>query len=130
MPRGEGSSEDAKWVTDGASGITTSTAPRHMCFVPMTLDELDDIRSSGNDLEIAFLGICTGALLTVSVTLATVELPELTKLVFITLTVVFSLASSYLGLAAYNKHVKWKRRFRRYEQLAQTAPDTRTQAAI
>jgi len=95
-----------------------------MRFVQLTLDEIDDLRASSNSVELAFLGICFGALLTLSATLATVTIEsEVARVAFVVLIVMFALASAFFATKAVQAHRRWKRRFQRYEEMAQTSSE-------
>jgi hypothetical protein len=105
---------EVQWVDApaGEPGVTTETAPRHMKFVRVSRDELNDLKSANSTLELAFFGISFGALLTVSTTLATVDLPDLPKTVFIALTVMFLLAAVYFGAATVRGELRWRKKIK------------------
>lgn len=106
------------WVetAPGDAGVTVETAPRHMKFVRVAVDELEDLKSSNSTLELAFFGISFGALLTLGTTLSTVTLDGNVKVVFVVLTVVFVLASAYFGLATWRGERRWRGRIERLKQ--------------
>jgi hypothetical protein len=106
------------WVDGGDTGVTAATAPRHMKFVRVSVDELEDLKSSNSTLELAFFGISLGALITVATTLGTVPLPDSTRAIFVALTVLFGLASAYFGGATIRGELRWRRRINYLKSMA------------
>ena len=102
-------------------GVTTETAPRHMRFVRVSPDELDDLRSSNSTLSLVFFSSSFGALVTVLATLATVDISEPTTLAtFRALAVLFIITSIYFGLGAIHGERRWRRKL---ENLKNTSND-------
>ena len=103
----------ANWVdaSPGESGVTTETLPRHMKFVRVSRDELDDLKSSNSTLELAFFGICLGAFITVATTLKTVTLADSsTHAAFVASTVIFGLLTAYFFAATIRGELRWRRK--------------------
>ena len=103
----------SNWVEPepGDGGVTTETAPRHMRFVRVSPDELDDLKSSSSTVPLAFLGSSFGALITILITLATVDISDLTTTAtFRALGVVFALSSSYFGVETFRSECRWRQK--------------------
>ena len=93
----------------GDKGVTTETAPRHMKFVRVSPEELDDLRSSNSTLSLAFFNSSFGALITVVATLLTVHISDPTTLAtFRALAVLFLITSSYFGVGAIQGERRWR----------------------
>ena len=95
----------------GDKGVTTETAPRHMRFVRVSRDELDDLKSSNSTLSLAFFSTSLGALITIVATLVTVDISDPTTLAtFRALAVVCIVASCYFGVGAIQDDRRWRRK--------------------
>jgi hypothetical protein len=99
-----------QWIDAGQAGVTTETLPRHMKFVRVATNELDDLKSSNSTLELAFFGISLGAIVTIICTLKTVQMDAATHTIFVSVSWVFGLAAAYFGLATLRGELRWRRK--------------------
>ena len=106
---------DGEAIITGSAdaGITWETAPRHMKFVRVTYDDLDQLKNSNSTLELAFFGICFGALVSVWTTTATIDLTDpAIKATFVGLKIMLLLATVYFGIAAARGEYRWRRKIK------------------
>lgn len=103
---------EVRWADE--SGVSVETAPRKVKFVRVSLDELEDLKSSGSSVELAMFGVCFGALLTFGGTLLTVSLTnDLTRGFFGLATIMFAVFSIYFGIGAIRGERRWRSRIDR-----------------
>lgn len=103
--------QSAQWVEPGEGGVTTETLPRHMRFVRVSTDELDDLKSSNSTLELAFFSLSVGCLVTTSATLKTVTISDpAAHAAFVAAALVFLVGTLYFGIAAFRGEVRWRRK--------------------
>jgi hypothetical protein len=108
-----------QWVTDDR-GVTATTAPRHMKFVRLTVDELDDFKSLDSSIDLALCGMSFGAFLTVGITLWTVTLPTPTAhILFVLMTIIFAVASAYFGINTVRCEIKRRKKIDRLKKMAE-----------
>lgn len=99
------------WADPDDRGVTTETAPRHMKFVRVSRDELDDLKSFNSTLELAFFSISIGAFITIVTTLMTIDIPGPTNLAtFRSMAVLTAVTSCYFGVRAIQGERRWRRK--------------------
>ena len=99
------------WVDSDDRGITTETAPRHMKFVRVSRDELDDLKSSNNTLDLVFFSISVGAFITIATTLRTIDIVDAADLAtFRNGAALSALTSCYFGISAIRGELRWRRK--------------------
>ncbi|HEV8392992.1 MAG TPA: hypothetical protein VGQ37_01910 [Vicinamibacterales bacterium] len=84
----------------------------------MSVDELEDLKSSNSTIPLALFGISFGALVSISTTLATVSLTDTMRITFIASAVVLTLASIFFGATALRAEVQWRKRIERFRKVS------------